>query len=64
MIDNAIVSILKATIRILHVFDRIIVLIILIWPRSQDPLFSTALDTTVIMVNYRFVIFIGLVIDD
>jgi len=43
MNDNDIVSNFKATIRIVFVFGRIIVLIIHSWLNSKDPLFSTAL---------------------
>jgi len=38
MNDNDIASKLKATIRILFTFGQITVLIICIWPNSQDPI--------------------------
>jgi len=43
MNDNDIASKFKATIRILFIFGRIIVLIICIRMNSKDPLFETAL---------------------
>jgi len=46
MNDNDVASKLKATIRILFVFDRIILLIICIRQNSHDPLFRTALTNT------------------
>ena len=41
--NNDTASKFNATIHILFVFGRIIVLIIHIWPNSKDPLFGTAL---------------------
>jgi len=43
MNDNNIASKFKATICILFGFSQIIVLVILMWPHSKDPLFGTVL---------------------
>jgi len=50
MNDNDIVSKFKATVHILFVFGRIIVLIIHIQPNSEDPLFGTALVVMLVCV--------------
>jgi len=47
MNDNNIASKFKATIRILLVFGWRIILIIRIWPNSQEALFDTDLENTV-----------------
>jgi len=44
--DSDVASEFKVAIHILFVFGRVIVLIIHIWPNSQDPVFRTALVPT------------------
>jgi len=50
MYDNDIASKFKATICILFVFGRMIVLIFRIWPNSQDPPFGKHYSVIVIVV--------------